>query len=57
MEGAQCFIEVYKREGCQGLHHTMAWNIKELKKTLHQSFITPFIQTIAVWYIKPKSST
>ena len=62
MEGAQCFIEVYGDletgtiYNSPTIHRNNAYvfPIAQLKQDLKFTQDCLFIQTIAVWYIKPK---
>ncbi len=55
MEGAKCFIEVYKC-GESGILNSDIADIKDLKIYLEVTQMYKW-QTIAVWYFKPKVST
>ena len=52
MEGAQCFIEVFKKNNIELFHKPML-PIRKIKIEILHTKISQF-KTIAVWYIKPK---
>ena len=64
MEGAQCFIEVYKISDTGEVINSPNYNensihvspIDNLNEDLILTKSCSAIQTIAVWYIKPKKS-
>ena len=53
MEGAQCFIEVWKPKIKTNTIYSTHGSIEYLKKSLASTKRIGFT-TIAVWYIKPK---
>lgn len=57
MEGAQCFIEVYKVVGDTETFNCDCADIEWYSKYLGDTKAHEFLETIAVWYIKPKVSS
>ena len=65
MEGAQCFIEVYKNHRTGQVVHApnfkkdldYTYPITDLEEDLEVTKCVDGIQTIAVWYIKPKEKS